>query len=71
MIAALSFKVMIQVSKPDEIKDPSARYTECVSRSFDQCQLTVERMMRSGSGGIFTRWFIRHPDGTESHHGEV
>ena len=65
------FNVMIQVSGLDNIKDPSAAYTTCVDSDFNECLATIGRMMRGGKGYIFTRWFIRHPDGTESHHGEI
>ena len=65
------YTVMIQVSAPDNIKDPSAAYVSCAPVETMPEAITIANRVRFGPrGGIFTRCFIKAPDGSECYHCE-
>ena len=64
------FTVMIQVSYPDKIKDPSAAFSSCMSGTYQE-GLAVIRRLRNPAGKdlIFVRYFMRGPDNVTYHNG--
>lgn len=64
-------QLMIQVSKPNEVKDPSAKYEQCTSGTIEECRQAAARVSRARYDELFVRWFIETPCGQEIEHGNT
>ena len=61
--------VMIQVSDPGHIKDPSAKFSPCVSGTYPEGLATIRRLRRGSGNDVFVRWYMIGEDRKEYHHG--
>ena len=64
------FKVCVQLSWAEHIKDPLEEFHVCATcDTLDEAKVIVKRLSHT-SGKLFIRWFIRCPDNTDRFHGD-